>query len=49
MSKKINSSICHFENYIQMKKLSCVLQILSHNDELTPRPEKVKILNTIEI
>ena len=40
MSKKANSSIYHFENYIQMQKLKCVLKIGFNNDELTPGPKK---------
>ena len=30
MSTKINSSIYHFENYIQIQKLNCVLKTRSH-------------------
>ena len=48
MSKKANSSIYHFENYIQMQKLKCVLKIGFNNDELTPRAEKIKTLHAIE-
>ena len=48
MSKKANSSIYHFENYIQMQKLKCVLKIGFNNDELTPRAEKIEILHAIE-
>ena len=49
MSKKIIcSSINHFENYIQMQKLNCIIKILFNNDELTTRAEKIKTLHTIE-
>ena len=32
MSEKTNSTIYYFENYIQMKKLKCVLKIVFNND-----------------
>ena len=35
MSKKTNSSIYHFKNYIQIQKLNRVLKIRFNNDELT--------------
>ena len=30
----------HFENYIQMQKLNCILKIICNNEELTPGPKK---------
>ena len=48
MSTKINSNIYHFENYIQIQKLNCVLKIRSHNDELTTRAKKIKTIHTIK-
>ena len=47
MSKATNSSIYHFENYIQIQKLNCVLKIRLNIDELTPGPKKIKTLHTI--
>ena len=38
MSK--NSGIHHFENYIEMQKLNCILNICLNNDEVIPRAEK---------
>ena len=32
MSKKTNSSIDNFQNYIQIKKTNCDLKILFNND-----------------
>ena len=46
MSK--NSGIHHFENYIEMQKLNCILNICLNNDEVIPRAEKIKTLHTIE-
>ena len=48
MSTKINSSIYHFENYIQIQKLNCVLKTRSHSDELTTRAKKIKTIHTIK-
>ena len=42
MSKKANSSIYHFENYIQIQKLKCLLK-LGFN-----RAEKIKTIHAIE-
>ena len=42
---KRNSSIYHFENHIQMQKLYCILKILFHNDEVSPRAKKIKIFH----
>ena len=48
MSKKTNSNVCHFENYIQIQKYNCVWKIRFNNDELTPWAKKVKTLYAIE-
>ena len=48
MSKERNKSIYHFENYIQMQKLNCILKILFNNDKLIPRAKTIKTLHTIE-
>ena len=48
MGKKANSSIYHFENYIQIQKLNCILKIRFNNDKLIPRAEKIKTLHAIE-
>ena len=48
MSKKANSVIYHFENYIQIQKLNCVLKIRFNNDKLTPYAEKIKKLHAIK-
>ena len=48
MSKKRNSSIYHCENYIQIQKLNCILNILFNHDKLNPGPKKIKTLHTIE-
>ena len=40
ISKKANSSIYHYENYIQIKELKCVLQLDFNNNELTPWTKK---------
>ena len=48
MSTKINSSIYHFENYIQIQKLNCVLKTRSHSDELTTRAKKIKTIHKIK-
>ena len=40
MSKKANSSIYHFKNYIQMQRLNYVLKIRFKNDELTSLGQK---------
>ena len=42
MGKKVNSSIYHFENYIEIHKLKCVIKLGFHNDKQTPRAEKNK-------
>ena len=39
MGKKAKSSIYHFENYIQVQKLNCVLKLRFKNDKLTPWAE----------
>ena len=39
MSKRANSRIYHFENYIQIQKLKCVLILGFNNHDLTSRPE----------
>ena len=44
--KKRNSSIYHFENYMQMQKPNCILKIFLNNDELTPWAEKIKSLHS---
>lgn len=41
------SNIDHFENYIQIQKLTCIFKILI-NDELTTREKKLKTLYTIK-
>ena len=48
MSKKRNSSIYHFKNYIQIQKLNCVLKMHFNDDELTPLAEKIKTFHAIE-
>ena len=48
MSKKINNNIYHFEDYIQIEKLSCVLKMRFNNDELTLWAEKIKSLHAIK-
>ena len=48
MNKKANSSIYHFENYIQIQKQKCVLKLGFNNDKLNPRVEKIKTLHAIE-
>ena len=48
MSKKANSSIYHFENYIQSQKLKYVLKIVLNNGELALRAKKIKTLHRIE-
>ena len=35
MSKKANSSIYHFENYIKIEKRICILKVRFNNGELT--------------
>ena len=35
MSKKANSTIYHFKNYIQIQKLKCVLKLGFNNNTLT--------------
>ena len=42
MSKTANSSIHHFENYIQIQKLKCILKLAFKNDTLTTRAEKMR-------
>ena len=42
MSKKANSTIYHFENYIQIQKLKCVSKLAFN------RAEKIKTLHAIE-
>ena len=44
MSKKINSSIYHLENCIQIQKLNYVLKIRFKNNELTTGPKKSRHL-----
>ena len=48
MSKKANSSIYHFESYIQIQKLNCVLKMHFSNVEPSLRGEKIKTLRVIE-
>ena len=36
MSNEKNGGIYHFENYIQIQKLNCVLKIRFNNHELIP-------------
>ena len=48
MSEKANSSIYHFENYIQIQKLKCVLKLGFNNDELIPQAEKIRTLHAVE-
>ena len=45
---KKNSSIYHFNNYIQMQNLNCILKIPFNNDELILRAEKIKTCHMIE-
>ena len=40
MGKKANSSIYHFENYIEIHKLKCVIKLGFHNDNKLPGPKK---------
>ena len=40
MSKKTNSSIYHFENYIQIQKLNIALKIRFNISELVPPGRK---------
>ena len=51
--KKTNSSIYHLENYIQIRKLNCILKILFNYDTLPPpsppsRTKKIKMFHTIK-
>ena len=39
-TKKTNTNIYHFENYIQMQKLNCILNIFSTIINEPPRPKK---------
>ena len=48
MSKKTNSSIYHFENYIQIQKLNIALKIRFNISELAPRAEKIKTIHSIK-
>ena len=48
MGKKANSSIYHFENYIEIHKLKCVIKLGFHNDKQTPRAEKIKTIHAIK-
>ena len=48
MSQKTDNSIYHFENYIQMPKLNCILKIRFNNDELTLGTKEFKTLHTLK-
>ena len=48
MGKQKNSSIYHFENYIQVQKINRVLKTRFSNKELTLPAETIEILHTIE-
>ena len=48
MGKQKNSSIYHFENYIQVQKINHVLKTWFSNKELTLPAETIEILHTIE-